>query len=141
MGGDPAPLVEDLHGGRRKADPQQLPDQLVGGGVVVPLGADLDVVVEAQASVFPGGELVADRRKGPKRWAVELLEQRAARPLQLLEGPVVEPGHQHFDRHVELGQGAEPAVAQAGDDPSLCQQDTTFGLSLILLIPNSGLEG
>jgi hypothetical protein len=70
------------------------------------------VVVDVHPGLMPGRELITGGRRRPQRRAVDLLEQRLAAAVELLERPGVDLGDAGGDRGVRLGQRAEPAVAQ-----------------------------
>jgi len=91
----------------------------------------LDVVVDVDAGLAPGRELVPARGQGPQLRAFQRLEQALPAAVDLLERPGVDLRDAVPDRRVGLGEREEPAVAQPGEDPPLGDQDTVLGLGLV----------
>jgi hypothetical protein len=100
VAGDAFAAVKQLHRLGRQAHIELLLHQLVRDGVVMPL--DLDVVVDMHPCPLPFRVGVALARQGVHRRAVELLEEGAPAPGQLLEGALIELPEQGADRRVEL---------------------------------------
>jgi hypothetical protein len=75
---------------------------------------DLDVVVDVDLAPLPDPVLIGALRQRPQRRLVELLEEAAPTPLQLLEGPVVEPLEALADGGVERHPGEEGLMPERG---------------------------
>lgn len=131
VGCHPAVAVKDLDDPRGQPQVHGLAGQAVGHGVVVALGAQLDVVVDVHLRPPPGGELIARRRQRPQRRAVELLEQAGPAPGQALERPGVHPLGEAGDLDVGLGQAPKALVAHPGHDPALGQQYAGLDLGFV----------
>lgn len=101
----------------------------------VPYQLFRDVVVDVDRGRLPGGELVRAVRQRPPHRPLQLLEQAAARALELLEGPLVEPLQPLADGEVGLGDRDEAPVAQAGQNPALGDQNSGFDFGLIECAP------
>ena len=127
--GDPAVLVEDLHGLGRDPNVDLAAAQRVGDAVERVL--DLDVVVDVDPRLAPLGVLVALGRKRLERWPVEILEPAAAAPIGLLERPLVQRGQQRPDGVAEFAEREELMVAQRRHDPALDVLDCGFRLGLV----------
>ena len=106
-----------------------LADQLIGHGVVVPV--ELDVVVDVDLGRAPGRELVARRAAAAAAPGGRAVRTELARAVHLLERSGVDHRDALADRDVRLGERGEPAVAQPGDDPALGQQHPRFDLGLV----------
>jgi hypothetical protein len=104
-------------------------DQGVGDAVVVVL--DLDMVIDVDGAILPGRELVATRREGPERRAVQALEEIPARDPEVAQRPVVELLEQLPDGGVQLGQVEEAPVPQGGQDPALDHEHGRLDLRLV----------
>ena len=89
------------------------------------------MVVDVDLDVLEGRELIASRRKGLQRRAVELLEQLGSRAVHLLERFGVDHADALADRHVRLSERGEVAMAQLGDDPTFCEQHAGLDLGLV----------
>src|ERR1035437_1720010 len=124
-----AAIDEDLDHRGADADVRPLADELVWNAVVVVV--DLEVVVDADLGPLPGGELVGPGRKRAESRSIDRLKDAAPRPIELSEGPVVQPGEAFSDRGIGLGNREERAVAQGGEDPTLGDLDADFNLRLV----------
>ena len=90
--GDPAVLVEDLHGLGRDPNIDLAAGQRVGDAVEGVF--DLDVIVDVDTGLAPLGVLVALGRERLERRTVQVLEPAAAATLGLLERSLVQCGQQ-----------------------------------------------
>ncbi len=138
MAGNALALLEDLHAGGGRAHLDLLAGIAVGHRVVVPV--ELDVVVDAHGGDLPLRELIADRRQGSQRRAVELLEDALAGAGELLEGAGVERRQEGADGGVDLGEAEEALAAQAGQDPALGQQHPRLDLGLVPGLAHPGRQ-
>src|SRR5215210_3087039 len=87
MSGHQLLTMEDLYAVCRQAHLDRLADQLVRHRVVGAL--DLDVIIEMNLGLLPGGELVARERQCAQGGALDLGEQAGARAFAALEGACV----------------------------------------------------
>ena len=71
---------------------------------------------------------------------IEGLKGRVARAGPALEGPVVELVKQGGDMAVQLVEGEELLMPQAGQDPALRQQHALFGLGLVTGFMGAGRQ-
>ena len=133
VGGDPAVLVEDLHGLGRDPNVDLAAAQRVGDAVERVL--DLDVIVDVDPRLAPLGVLVALGRERLERRPVQVLEPAAAAAFGLLERPLVQRGQQRRDGIAEFAEGEERLVAQRRHDPALDILDCCFGLGLVPRCP------
>ena len=110
--GDPAVLVEDLHGLGRDPNVDLAAGQRMGDAVQRVPG--LDVVVDVDPRLAPLRVLVALGRERLECWPVKILEPAAAAPIGLLERPLVQRGQQRRDGLAEFAEREERLVAQRG---------------------------
>ena len=80
MGGDPFAPVVDLHDGVRVADVDLLADERVGDAVVGLL--DVDMVIDVDRRLLPGGDRVAFRGKG-RSAGLSISRKRSCRDLPM----------------------------------------------------------
>ena len=127
--GDPAVLVEDLHGLGRDPNIDLAAGQRVGNAVEGVPG--LDVVVDVDTGLAPLRVLVALGRERLERWPVQILEPAAAAAFGLFERPLVQRGQQRRDGVAEFGEREERLVAQRRHDPALDVLDRGLHLRLV----------
>ncbi len=116
MGGDPLAAMEELDGGGGPAGIDELVDEGVGDGVVVPV--QLDVIVDVDA----GPELPVARDEGlgrprAERRAIQAFEEFAPAGAVEAHRAHVQALEQLGDARVERGEREEPLVTEAGEDP------------------------
>ncbi len=122
-------LREDLHHVRASAHVEDTTHQVVGDAVEITI--NLQVVVETHLGLGPGGEVVTRGGQRAKRRLVDLGKQQSARALHLLEGSLVDHLHQLTNAFVERPERREALLAQAHDDPALCNLHRDFDLGLV----------
>src|SRR5260370_906380 len=84
----------------------------------VVMAVDVDMIVERDAALAPLGIDVGLDRQGRQSGPVEFVEQLAPADAEAAHRPAVELAEQRGDRAVQLGQGEEALVAQAGPEPA-----------------------
>jgi len=87
------------------------------------VGIELDVVVDVHLGGLAAADLEARRRQGLERRGVELHEGACPAAGEHLEGALIEVNKELGDRAVELEEAEESAVAQAGQNPALDDQN------------------
>src|SRR5690349_18777712 len=100
--GDALVLMEDLEGRGGEADFDLTRDERVRDAVE--MAADLDVVIDVDAGLFPFGEFIASGRQRRERWQVERFVLRTARAGEFFERPIIETVKQVAQRSIEFGE-------------------------------------
>ena len=129
MGGDAALVEVQLNQGVGRVYLDPFADILVRHGVVMLLV--LDVVINVHGGRFDMHVLIRLRRQGFQGGFIQCLKGGPPAAGPAFEGPVVEVIEQGGDMAVQLIQGKEPVMPQAGQDPALHQQHALFGLGFI----------
>ena len=91
----------------------------------------LDVIVRPDTRDLPLRVLIGLLGQRPECRTIDFVEDATAGAGQFLEGPVVQIAQQRGDRPVGLVQAEEALVAQAGEDPSLHQEDRQLCFRLV----------
>lgn len=130
MGGNALAAVQNLDPMARHACVDLLTYEAVRNAVIVVI--NFDVVVNVDAALHEGRDLVSARRQRAQRRLVEPLEPFAVVALELFERTPVQVGDQLADRLVQFGQTVEPVVAQPCKDPALDDLYADLDLRLVL---------
>ena len=91
---------------------------------------DLDVIIEADAALLPGGELERLGRQGLQRGSFDVVEQARAAGAEMPGDAIVESRDAVTNGLVQLGQREEPDIAQLGDDPACRQENADLDLGV-----------
>jgi len=128
--GDPFSLEEDLDRPRGQTCINFGAGEAMRDAVI--MGGNLDVIIDADATGAPFGELVRFARKGLQRRAIDLFEQLPARYAEPPDRALfVEMRHQLTDRRVDLRQAVKSSMAQPPEKPSLNDEHRLLNLRLI----------
>ena len=121
VAGDPLSLVEDLDGLVGDTDIDEFTDQAVRGGI--PMAVDLDVIIWGDTATLPARKDVGLVPQFSQPGAINLGEQLGPAGAEAAHLAGVEFDDEPADGGIELRQGKEALVAQAGQDPALGDLD------------------
>ncbi len=130
VAGDALAVLEHLDRRARHPHPDLGPCVLTRHRVVVAI--DLDVVVDANPRHLPFSVLVGQHRQRPQGRLVHLGEGAGAAAGQLLERPLVQVVEQRAQRPVQFVEAEEALVAQSCQHPARDHQHAVLDLGLIL---------
>ena len=99
------------------------------------MAIDLDVIVGGDAATLPARKNVWLVRQLSQLETIDLGEQFGAAGAETAHLAGVEFDDQHPNSGIEFCQGKETLVAQAGQDPALCNLHGDLNLRLVLWPP------
>jgi hypothetical protein len=129
MASDACALVEEFHDLRTQPHIELLLDQRIGHGVV--MAFDFDVIVNIDPGVFPLGICIGLGWESAEGGAVKRLTQLLTGAGEFFEGMGIQGQQEGREGGIDLREGEEGVVPEAGQHPALHDLDADFHLGLI----------